>query len=308
MTVEHVAVGDIQLAYETFGSRKDPCILLIMGLGAQMLVWPDALCERLAANGYFVVRFDNRDIGLSSKSDGEGHARPVTNFLRKQFGLKVKSAYTLSDLANDAIGLLNALRIANAHFFGASMGGMIAQIAAAKYPERALSLTSIMSAPGFSRLPALNPANLLALIKPMRPKSRAEIIESKINQIRRIGSRSYPSSRSELLQRVGKVLDRSPVDHEGLQRQASAILAEGSLVELQKRIITPTLIIHGDEDSLIPLSEGVACARNIRGAQLEVIAGMGHDFPSPLIARVAKVVLQHVGEATTRTGNACEQA
>ena len=292
-------VGDLELHYEDHGREGDPPILLIMGLGAQLIWWPDALVDALVAKGFRVIRHDNRDIGLSSKlahlPPPGARALMATAFL----GRPLMTPYKLDALAADAIGVLDHLGIAQAHIVGASMGGMIAQLVAAAYPDRTLSLTSIMSTSGRRELkkPALSLQ--LRMLKRRDPDAaREEKIEEVKRTLNLIGSpNSDASVTAERAALAERAVDRSFYP-DGARRQLGAIIASGDRAAALARITAPTLVIHGTADRLVPPDGGEDTARLIRGARLEMIPGMGHDLPGPLVPRIADLIAEHASAAT----------
>ena len=288
-----VAANGINLCYDEVGDAKAPVILLIMGLGTQMIAWPDAFCLTLAQRGFRVVRFDNRDIGLSTKIENAALVDLVAAFSRAMAGKPVEAPYTLDDMAADAIGLMNVLRVNRAHLVGASMGGMIAQIVAAKYADRARSLTSIMSSSGDPGLPPGKPEAISALLSP-RPAStdRETIIREGVRVLSAIGSPGFPTSDAELRAKVERSADRSYYPP-GAGRHLLAVLASGSRVELLKKISMPTLVIHGADDPLVPVEAGEDTARHIPGARLKIIPGMGHDLANGLIPILVEAIAHH---------------
>lgn len=289
-------VGDLDLCWQGFGDPENPAVVLIMGLGTQMIAWPVSLCEAIASSGYHVIRFDNRDIGLSSKCQsprGKRRTSMQEGFVRSLLGLPVTSAYTLDDMAADTVGLMDTLGIDQAHIVGASMGGMIGQLVAADYPDRVLSLTSIMSATGSRWVPPGKPAVMQRLGTAPPSNERDSLIAHYYQTMRMIGSPGYPTPSDELRRRVAAGLDRSYYPA-GTARQMMAIFASGSRVEKLKRIKAPTLVIHGDADPLVPLAGGRHTAKCIPGAELEVIEGMGHDFPPQLVPRIAGLLVGHL--------------
>jgi pimeloyl-ACP methyl ester carboxylesterase len=287
----------IELAYEETGDRTAPAILLIMGLGASLTFWPDPFFHGLAERGFRVIRFDNRDFGLSTKFDGV-RADVDGAYGKLIRGEKVDAPpYGLPDMALDSIGLLDALEIDKAHIVGASMGGMIAQIIAADHREHVRSLVSIMSTSGDPRLPPGDPEALAVLtVKPPPPEDRAANIEHGLKCQRAIGSVSLPASDDELRVKVAEGYDRSNY-YLGVPRQLLAVLANGSRVELLKRIAVRTLVIHGTEDPLVPPAGGKDTAARIPGAELMLVEGMGHDFPTPLIETLVDAVASHCRKA-----------
>jgi pimeloyl-ACP methyl ester carboxylesterase len=286
----------INLEYETFGDRGAPPIVLIMGLGAQLVLWPDELCATLAAAGHYVVRFDNRDVGLSTKLETPRRVRLVRAALASRLGFKVRAPYTLDDMAHDTVGLLDALELRRAHVVGASMGGMIAQIVAARHPQRVDSLTLIMSTSGNPRLPQARLDLQLRLVRRPLAGDRETLIRHSMDLWRAIGSPQFPAGDEVLRAKVERSYDRSSYRH-GLARQTLAIIASGSRVPLLKRITAPTLVIHGAEDPLVPVAAGHDLAQHIPGARLSIIPGMGHDLPAPLLPTFSRLIVQHAKEA-----------
>lgn len=288
-----VQANGIQIEYETFGQPTDPAILLIMGLGGQLVLWPEALCRALAAGGYYVIRYDNRDVGLSSKIDSAGKPDLNRAGLRFMLRLPLKAGYTLDDMAADALGLLDALQIRRAHIVGLSMGGMIGQILAARHGERLLSFTAIMTSSGNRGLP--QPSFKLRLRLTQRPKStdRESLVQHSMNTWRLIGSPGYPTPDTELRAMVERDQARCLYPR-GMARQTLAIMAAPSRVPLLGMIRLPTLVIHGLADPLVPVAAGRELARLIPGARLELIEGMGHDLPAALLPRIGGLILGHV--------------
>jgi pimeloyl-ACP methyl ester carboxylesterase len=297
----------LTLEYETFGRRSAPAILLVMGLGAQLTLWPDRFCQALADAGYYVVRYDNRDIGLSSKIDAAGKPKLLRAGLAYTFGLPVKAGYTLDDMARDAIGLLDALKIARAHVIGASMGGMIAQILAAKYPQRVNALVSVMSSSGNRRLPGPSWNIKLRMVNRPKRHDRETLVQHSIRIWQLIGSPAYPLSQQEMRTRLEQSHLRSSYP-QGLARQTLAILASGSRLGLLAAIRAPTLILHGAADRLVPVAAAHDLARHIDGARLEIIPGMGHDFPEPLIPQLTGTILRHFSMAERSRLNASHES
>jgi pimeloyl-ACP methyl ester carboxylesterase len=293
-----VTANGIEIAYEEFGSRRDPAVVMVMGLGTQLIGWPDALCHALVHAGYRVVRFDNRDVGLSTKFDGRSGLHDMNLALAHSIlGMPISAPYTLFDMAADAVGLVDALGIEKAHFVGSSMGGMIAQIVASTRPQRTRSLVSIMSTSGYKGLPAAKPAALHAIVAP-RPSihHRDRAIKHAMEIHRTIGSSRFPISDEDLRDRAGRYFDRCYYP-EGVSRHVLAILASGDRVEALKRIQAPTLVIHGSEDPLVPVEAGKHTASLVPGSQLLVIEGMGHDYPSEVVPVIADRIIQHCREA-----------
>jgi proline iminopeptidase len=288
-----VPVGALSLEYEEIGNRQDPPLLLIMGLGMQMIAWPDAFCALLAARGFRVIRFDNRDVGLSTKLDALGTPNIPIEFGKYLLRLPIKSPYRLDDMTRDAAGLLAALGIERAHVVGASMGGMIAQNLAAQFPLLVQSLTSIMSTTGRRSLPGPTwKARNALLTPPARRGDNAGAVQRMKRVFRVIGSPGYPEDEAILSALCERCVARSNYPP-GAARQLVAIAASGDRTRLLQRIVAPTLVIHGEDDPLLPSAAGVATARAIDGARLSLIAGMGHDLPSGLHRRLADEIADH---------------
>ncbi|UOY01380.1 alpha/beta fold hydrolase [Blastococcus sp. PRF04-17] len=271
--VQRVQVGEIEIAYETFGRREDPPVLLVMGLATQMIGWPDDFCRDLAGRGYFVVRFDNRDIGLSTHLHDAG-APDVMSVLG---GDTSSVAYGLADLADDTIGLLDALALDRVHLVGASMGGMIAQLVALRAPERVATLTSIMSTTGDPSVGSPNDAALGVLLAPPAG-DRDAAIQRVVDTYRVIGSPGFEFDESALRDRAGLSFDRA-YDPAGVARQLAAILTTPDRTPELRKIAVPTLVIHGAEDALVNVTGGRATAAAIPDCDLLVVDGMGHDLP-----------------------------
>ena len=277
----------IEIEYETFGSKKDPALLLIMGLGAQLTLWPDSLCERLAAKGFFVVRYDNRDVGLSTDFDKSGVPDLMGAFGKLMKGEKVDAPYLLPDMAADAIGLLDALDIDRAHIVGASMGGMIAQVIAAIYPARTRSLVSIMSTSGRMGLPMGKPEALAMLSAQPEGPAREQLIAHGIKLRTVIGSPGFPTDPATLRTLVERNIDRRYYPP-GAARQYLAIMASGPRVDLLKTVKVPTLVLHGDDDPLLPVEGGRDVASLVPGAKIETYPGWGHDVPEQMVPRLVE--------------------
>jgi pimeloyl-ACP methyl ester carboxylesterase len=287
----------MELFYDEIGNRSAPPILLIMGLGGQMIEWPETFCEGLSKRGYRVVRFDNRDAGLSTKFDKAAPVDIAAAFARAASGEPIEAPYVLNDMAHDAVGLLDALGIERAHIVGASMGGMIAQIIAAEHKERVRSLVSIMSTSGGPNLPQGKPEAMALLAAPLPPpEAREARIEFGIRFWQTVGSPGYPTPEATLRAKVTRAIERSSYVA-GRPRQLVAIVADGSRVERLKRIVAPTLIIHGVDDPLVPVEHGKDTARNIPGAKLMIEAGMGHDLPEALIPTLVEAIAAHCDAA-----------
>ena len=271
--IQRVQVGDIEIAYETFGRREDPPVLLVMGLATQMIGWPDEFCRQLADRGHFVVRFDNRDIGLSTHLDAAG----APDVLAIMGGDVSSAAYGLPDLATDTVGLLDALGLDSVHLVGASMGGMVAQLVAVQAPGRVRSLTSIMSTTGAPGVGAPADVAVPVLLAPAAT-DREGAIQRVVDTYRVIGSPGFEFDETALRDRAGLSFDRAH-DPAGVARQLAAILTTHDRTADLGKVAVPTLVIHGSQDTLVDVSGGRATAAAIPGAELLVVDGMGHDLP-----------------------------
>jgi pimeloyl-ACP methyl ester carboxylesterase len=280
----------IELFYDTFGSASDPALLLVMGLGAQMTLWDEDFCSSLAGNGFHVIRFDNRDVGLSTKFEAAG----APDMAKVMTGDASAAPYTLWDMADDAVGLLDHLGIAKAHIVGASMGGMIVQAMAIRHPDRLLSLTSIMSTSGNPTVGQPKPEAMAALMAPP-PTTREAAIEQGVVTWKTIGG-TFPVDEPALRARIERDYDRSfyPV---GTARQMAAIVTNGDRTEALKAVKVPTLVIHGEVDPLVTLSGGKATAEAIPGAELVVIPQMGHDMPPVVVPRIVEAIVANARKA-----------
>ncbi len=284
-----IAANGITLEYEAYGDAANPPLLLIMGLGAQLTLWPIELVEALVAKGYHVIRYDNRDIGLSTRFDAAGMPDMAAIGLALMNGRAPSVAYTLADMAADAIGLLDALGIARAHIVGASMGGMIAQLVAATFPERVLSLTSIMSTTGNREVPPAKPEAMAVLNNRPIVADLPTMLDFGLAASRTIGSPGYPAAEARLRANIERDFKRSfnPV---GAMRQMAAIMADGDRRERLKSVTAPTLVIHGEADPLVPVEGGKDTAASIARARLHLIPGMGHDLPLELVDEIADAI------------------
>lgn len=283
-----VNIGKLQLETERLGDPGHPAILLIQGLGTPLTRWPLPLCERLVAEGFQVIRFDNRDIGLSTKLDGLG-LPDLAGFLQ---GLRpLTPLYTLADMAADSVALLDALGIRQAHVVGASMGGMIAQLLAALYPGRCLSLTSIMSSTGNPLLPPPTPAALQALFAPLPPiRDEAHMVAEWVRRQQVLMSPGYPTPVAELHAMFTAEYRRN-FHPPGVARQLAALLTGGDRRCLLASLRIPAVVLHGESDPLIPVACGRDTAASIPGAELRTVPGMGHDFPVALVPQFAAAIL-----------------
>jgi pimeloyl-ACP methyl ester carboxylesterase len=287
----NVAANGIQIEYDTFGDASFPALLLIMGGGSQMIFWEVEFCELLAKRGHFVIRFDNRDVGLSTKFEEAG----IPDMMAAMEGKPVDLAYSLDDMADDALGLLDALGIGKAHICGASVGGMIAQVISYRYPERVLSLTSIMSSTGNPQLPQIKADVLAAVYKPA-PEGREAYIEHSVNLWRTLWSPGFPFDEKRLRKVMAESYDRSYYP-QGMARQSAAVIAHGYRRSSLASIKVPTLVIHGDEDPFMSVEGGKETAQLIPGAELLIINGMGHDMPKEAWSEIIDAISHHTMQA-----------
>jgi pimeloyl-ACP methyl ester carboxylesterase len=284
----------IEIEYETFGNPADPPLLLVMGLTAQLTVWDTAFCQQLAERGRYVIRYDNRDVGLSSWFDGQDVDMAALFMARLGGGEMPAVPYTLSDMAADGIGLLDALGIAKAHVVGASMGGMIVQTMALEHPHRLLTMTSIMSMTGEPGYGEASPEAMEALLTP--PPSERDAVIDRAAEVSKIFSSPRYFDEDRTRRRAGEDFDRA-FHPEGAARQMGAILASGSRSEALQQVKVPTLVIHGRADTLVSLSGGERTAELIPGASLLVLNDMGHDLPEPLWPTVVDAIISHTTHA-----------
>jgi len=271
----------IEIVYEPFGDPDAPPMLLIMGLGCQMIDWHEEFCAQLAARGYWVIRFDNRDIGLSTKLDEAGVPNITALMEALGRGEAVRVPYLLRDMADDAVGLLDALEIESVHVVGLSMGGNIAQTMAIHYPERVSTLTSIMSSTSEPGLPPPT-EEAWALLSDPAPTDRAGYIEHRVRHRQVLSGPEYPIDETRAREHAGRRFDRG-LNPAGFARQWAAILASGSRKEALRSVAAPTLVIHGNGDPLVPVECGIDTANSVPGAELLIIEGMGHDWLPPAL-------------------------
>lgn len=290
-----IEVEDSAQTDASFASK--PAVLLIMGLGMQLIAWPPEMVRGLEEAGYRVVRFDNRDVGLSSHFDALGKPNLLWASLKYKLGLVPAAPYGLADMAADALGVLDVLKIDQAHVVGVSMGGMIAQRVALAAPARTLSLTSIMSTSGARGLPQAAPEVVRVLLSRPAGSSTAAVVEHTMRLFKAIGSPAYPAPEAEMRARVTEGVQRAfhPV---GTARQMLAVVADITRAALLGRITTPTLVIHGKADPLVPLACGEDTARRIPGAKLLTIDGMGHDLPPEPVRQILAALIPHLRTAT----------
>ena len=292
-----VEANGLTLAYEEEGDPAGPPLVMVMGLGVNLRFWPDELCALLAARGFRVIRFDNRDAGLSTKLDHLGTPNIALAAVKYALHLPLKAKYMIGDMARDTVAFMDALGIDRAHLVGASMGGMIAQNVAADFPQRVATLTSIMSTTGCRSLPGPAARARRALLSaPAKPGDIEGGTVRLMKVMRAIGSRSLPADEAWLRGFCERNVRRS--DHApGAARQLMAIVASGDRSEVVKRIKAPTLVIHGAEDPLVRPKCGEATAEAIRAgggaAVLEIVPGMGHDMPLPLLPRIVERIAAH---------------
>jgi len=282
-----VAANGIKLCYDAFGNPANPPLLLISGLGMQLIGWDDEVCTLLAQHGYWVIRYDNRDVGLSTKFEVAG----MPNLLPALQGGAIDAPYLLKDMAADAVGLLDALGINSAHVLGASMGGMIAQTVAIHYPERVRTLTSIMSTTGAPDLPQPKPEVAMMLLAPAA-KSLVEHIQKSLQWAHVLNGPGFPVDETRARAEAIATYERSyyPV---GTGRQLAAIFASGSRREALRSLEIPTLVIHGKADPLIPVEGGIDTAVAIPNAKLLLIEGLGHALPPETWPEVVTAVAKH---------------
>jgi pimeloyl-ACP methyl ester carboxylesterase len=290
-----VKANGIELCYETFGAESAEPLILIMGLGAQMIHWDDEFCQLLADRGFRVIRFDNRDIGKSTRLSG-GERTTLPALIQAQIaGMPIPAPYTLLDMANDVIGLMDAFAIASAHIVGASMGGAIAQELAITYPKRVRSLTSIMATSGDPNLSPPTPEAVAVLMTPP-PATRDEYIANYARNWRVLRGPNFPLDEARDRQRAERAFDRG-LNPAGVGRQLTAIFASGSRKPRLGAIKAPTLVIHGAIDPLVPPDAGQDVANTVPGAKLLMIANMGHALPIPTWPEIIAAIAAHAKAA-----------
>ena len=273
----NVIANGIQLEYDTIGNPAFPPLLLIMGLGGQLVHWDEGFCRELAARGHFVIRYDNRDTGLSTRFEAAGLPDMSALLTARLQGQSIQAPYTLDDMADDAAKLLEALDIEKAHICGSSMGGMIAQTAAIRYPRRLLSLISIYSTTGNPDLPQPQPAAMEALLSP-QPVERQAYIDFNVITMQAIAGSGFPFDEQFIRSISARAYDRGFYPP-GVGRQMMAVMAQENRTSTLGSVTVPTLVIHGTADPLVPAEHGQATANAIPGAQLLLVEGMGHDLP-----------------------------
>jgi proline iminopeptidase len=288
-----LTANGIRIAFDTGGDPKAVPVLLVHGVGMQLTAWPDEFVEGLVDLGFYVIRFDNRDCGLSTKYERFGTPNLGFAWLKSRVGWPLRPPYRLDDMAEDALGVMSALGVAKAHVVGVSMGGMIGQVLAARHPDRVLSLTSMMSSSGRRGLPGPAPAVRAAMARrvPAGADSNA-MIDHTVRLLQAIASPAYPTPEKQLRRRVARSLRRNCCPS-GAARQMLAVAASGDRSALLASLVVPTLVIHGAADPLVPLACGIDTAERIPGARLEVIEGMGHDLPAQLLERLIALIDAH---------------
>lgn len=290
----------LKLEVETFGNPSHPTVLLIMGLGMQLVAWPDSFCQALVDADFHVVRFDNRDVGLSEKMENLKSVSLPLAAMRYFLHLPVSAPYLIDAMAADSIGVLDALGIESAHMVGVSMGGMIAQSATANYPKRCLSLTSIMASSGDRRLPhaSLKVAHLI-MSRPRRHATLEELTNHLVTLFQTIGSPGFPTPVAMMRERLTATLKRN-YHPAGTARQLLAIAASGDRSAQLRTISKPSLIIHGDSDPLVRVKHGIDCARKIPQATLKIVPGMGHDLAPGLLPILLDAIVLHLRDVGSR--------
>ncbi len=272
--------------------QERPVVLLIMGLAMQLVAWPAPFVQALVDAGYRVIRFDNRDIGLSQHFDELGVPNVVLAALKLRLGFGVKTGYTLTDMARDTLGVMDALNVQKAHIVGVSMGGMIAQRVALASPDRVLSLTSVMSTSGARGLPQARPQVIRALMSRPRSTAPQDIGDFYVKLLKVIGSPAFPVSEAEVRERASVAFNRN-FHPQGIPRQMMAIMTDTQRAHALQNIQVPTLVIHGTEDGLVPFACGQDTARRIPNARFVPVEGMGHDLPPGVVQRLLASMLPH---------------
>lgn len=293
-----IEVEDSGPACDADGSAR-PVVLLIMGLGMQLIAWPPEMVRALVDAGFRVVRFDNRDVGLSQYFDALGAPNLLWVGLKHRLGWRIKPPYSLQQMAADALGVLDTLQIDKAHIVGVSMGGMIAQRLALLAPARVMSLASIMSSSGARGLPAARPEVTRVLLSRPANNSLVAAVEHTLGLLRAIGSPGYFMDEAVLRERVAEATQRS-FHPQGIVRQMVAIVADSTRATALAGVAVPTLVVHGRADPLVPLACGEDTARRIPGAKLAAIEGMGHDLPPGVVERLLELLIPHFDAARAR--------
>ncbi len=290
----NISANGVNLYYEIRGDDAGVPVMLIHGLATPMNAWPEAMISELVQRGFRIIQFDNRDAGRSEKMSAFGKANIALMMLGQRFGFEPKSAYTIEDMSNDALALLDALGIRQAAIVGASMGAMIAQRMAASAPDRVASLCSVMSSSGAPGLPKARKAVLDLLYTAPPPRNRRKSLEHSYRFWRAIGSRTCPDKEADLRQFLADLADWAPADGDAGGRHFAAIYADRDRYKVLPSIRAPTLVIHGLEDTLVPPACGQDTASRIRGARFLAVPGMGHDFPAALIPSITQAIAGHL--------------
>ena len=290
-----VSANGIEICYDTFGDPADPPLVLIMGLAAQMIVWDDDFCELLASKRFWVVRFDNRDIGLSTKFTTSRTPKIAEMLFAQATGLRFRVPYTLRDMAADTVGLMDALGIGSAHVVGVSMGGAIAQELAINVPQRLRTVTSIMSSTGDPKLPKAEPRAVAVLMR-KTPAKREPFVRQYVASWHVLACDHFPFDAARM-QRQGEATFDRGINPPGVARQLMAIIASGNRTAALRKVTVPALIVHGAIDPLVPYEGGVATAKAIPGAKLVLLPGMGHTLPREVWPRLADEIAQHAATA-----------
>jgi pimeloyl-ACP methyl ester carboxylesterase len=290
--VPSLSTNGIRIAYDEFGREESPAVILIMGLYCQLIDWPVSFCEKIADAGYRAIRFDNRDIGLSSHLDHLSPPSLAAYGLSMFWGARVPAPYDLDDMAEDTLGLMDALNIDRAHLVGSSMGGIIAQLLAAGHPERVCSLCCLSSTTGNPWLPPPDWRVLQLVTNPAYIFSKSGY-RQKMELMRLLTSPAYPKTEEDLESWIAEREQRSP-DSQGLSRQLAASLRTGNISSRLRKVCAPTLVLHGDSDPLVPYTSGQDIAKQIEGARFELIEGWAHDFPEELSGPLAEKLVAHL--------------
>ena len=289
----------LKFEVESRGSKSAPAVLLTMGLGMQLTAWPAALVEALLDAGYRVITYDNRDIGLSSHLDAHGVPNLILAGIKARFGLTVRAPYSLADMACDAMGILDGLDIERAHVIGVSMGGMISQRIAIEAPTRVLSLTSVMSSSGAPGLPSARADVARAMLSSPKSSQIDDVVNRSMRMFQMIGSPAYPQDLLALRERLMASTRRS-YHPQGMARQLLAVVADTRRYQLLSTIQSPTLVIHGTADPLVPIACGEDTARRIKGARFVPIEGMGHDWPPGVTDQLCAHIVPHLKRSDAR--------
>jgi len=292
-----ITTNQIELFYEDRGELDHPALLMVNGMGAQLIYWPDELCDAIARAGFRVIRFDNRDCGLSGDTQYTGRYSMVKAYFNYKLKRPVASAYNLHTMVDDAVGILDALNIERAHLAGFSMGGMIVQLLAATYPERALSLTSFMSTTNEPNLPGPKLSVLLSLAIPVENTKEAAL-KARLKFTRMVGSPGFERSAEKHLENAINNIERAYRPKAGLLHKV-AVMATGGFENKLEKVAVPALIIHGDADPLVRPEGGRASAAAIPDAKLKVIKGMGHNFPDELVTVFTQMMIDHMKQSET---------